>query len=292
MSAPRSAVWLLAAAACWPPVAPTASVEQPRGFGHFIGDVLTQRIALDARNNGLRTSSLPPADRAGLWFQRRQPRIETDAHGTHWLVIDYQIINSPRVTIRTELPALSLATESGMPVKISGWPVSISPLTAPPAYANSAVEPLRPDRIPAAVPIDGMRRQTYEWAIALVLVLSARWGVIAWCDRRDALCLPFARALQQIETFDTPDADEGAWICMHHALNCAAGRVVGETTVDRLLAAAPHLLPLRAELEAFFGRSNARFFAGASDEEPFPLLSLCRRLRRIEKRNAPNVIRP
>ena len=56
-------------------------------------------------------------------------------------------------------------------------------------------------------------------------------------------------------------------------------------TLPRLLAEAPHLVPLRAQLEAFYRGSDQRFFAGERDAPPCPLLELCRALRDAEKRH-------
>src|SRR5262245_2350134 len=78
-------------------VAETACVEQPRPFGHVLGDVITQRVRLDVANADFTPAELPSAQRLNVWFDRRKPRIETAADGTRWLTVDYQIINTPQV---------------------------------------------------------------------------------------------------------------------------------------------------------------------------------------------------
>jgi mxaA protein len=71
-----------------------ATIEQPRSFGHVLGDVLTQRVLLEHEGRPLQPGALPAATRVDLWLERRPPRIETDAQGRRWLAIDYQLINT------------------------------------------------------------------------------------------------------------------------------------------------------------------------------------------------------
>ncbi len=114
-----------------PPGAPAvaAVVVQPRSFGHVLGDVLTQRVSLDQGGRTLQPGALPAAARIDLWLERRPPRLETDAHGRHWLAIDYQIINSPRTLSAIALPALAVPTAGGPTLQLAAWPISIAPLT-------------------------------------------------------------------------------------------------------------------------------------------------------------------
>jgi mxaA protein len=270
------------------PFAYAPEVFEPRSAGHFVGDVLTQRIALDSADRYWQPSSLPPADRVGLWFQRLASRIDTDAAGRHFLVIDYQIINSPLLPVSVALPALTLATRMNAPLKVASWPIEISPLAATPAYANVAPLPLRPDRLAAPLPTGFMQRRLLGWTIALAAVLAAWLGWALWQERRDSMRLPFARALRQLEALGAADDPAAAWICLHRALNATAGRAIQEDSLAQLFAAAPQLEPLRAELVEFLRRSRVRFFARSRATVPatvpFPLVDLCRKLRALERR--------
>ena len=271
------------------PFAYVPDVEQPRSFGHFVGDMLTQRIPLDQGTRYFLPSSLPTADRVGLWFQRLPSRLETDAAGRHWLIVDYQIINSPLLPVSVALPALTIPTATGAPVKVDSWPIHLSPLSAKPAYANIEPLPLRADRLPAPAPTRSIERRLFAWSMGLALVLSAWLGWWLWADRRDAARLPFARALRQLRR-EPRAAEAGAWICLHRALDETAGRAIQEHSVERLFAAAPELEPLRPELQDFYRCSSARFFARSPVHAPFPLLELCRKLRRIEKRTSRGLV--
>lgn len=268
------------------PFAYVPEVEQPRSFGHFVGDVLTQRIPLDQGDRHFRPTTLPTVDRVGLWFARLPSHIETDAAGGRWLIVDYQVINSPVMPVSVSLPALTIPADSSPPLKVDGWPIQISPLSAKPAYANIEPTPLRPDRLPVPLPTRVLERRLVAWSLALAVVLSSWLGWLLWADRRDASRLPFARALRQLRGRPSAADDSGAWICLHRALDEAAGRAIHEHTVDRLFASAPQFEPLRAEVEDFYRRSSDRFFREAPVNTSFPLVGLCRKLRRIEKRTS------
>ncbi|MGY0196197.1 calcium incorporation protein MxaA [Leptothrix sp. BB-4] len=287
-----------------PPV-PAAVVRQPRAFGHVLGDVLTQRILLD----DAAVPVAPPADRVGLWLERRAPRLEVDAEGRRWLALDHQVINAPRTLTETRLPALTLVIAPGRRVAVPAWPIRIGPITPADTPVDTPADTrgsgaadelaaLRPDRLaalPAAAPL---RRQLMGSAALLGAVLLAWAGWWAWREARDARQLPFAQAWRQIRRLrrSNPSRDDApeAWRALHHALNASAGRAVQGSTLDRLLDAAPHLQPLRQPLTDFFRASDDRFFAAVDDpaaadhvpdsRPPYPLLSLARALRDAERR--------
>lgn len=258
-----------------------ATVEQPRAFGHTIGDVLSQRILLPSSNDALSTLAMPSTGRIGIWFERRNPRIETDVEGRKWLVIDYQITNAPQMLTTIALPALTVAS-----LYVPEWPVSVSPLTPQTAFGMGDLQPLRPDRqapLPAIAPL---RRQTL-WALGLLALTLAAWfGWWKWRNTREAARLPFARAYIEIQrlTLSKPDKNAHGWLCLHRALNETAGQVVHAGSLPGLLARAPHLQALQPQLERFYQHSGERFFASRSADTSFPLLDLSRALYRAERR--------
>ncbi|MGC4080040.1 MAG: calcium incorporation protein MxaA [Rubrivivax sp.] len=262
--------------------APVVAVEQPRSFGHLLGDVLTQRVRLpDWR--GVDTAALP-LDRVGLYLERRAVRVEDDAGGRRWLLIEYQVVNSPRALATTSLPALTLATAAG-PLQVPAWPLSLGPLTPRATFDQGALQALQPDRPALPAPDDGPRRRLMG-ALAVLAALLLAWGGW-WAARngRESRRLPFARAWRELRRTDGNGAE--AWRLLHRALNTSAGRVVHGRSLPRLLAEAPHLQPLAPQLEAFFRHSEQRFFAAAAGgSAPAPsLLELARALRDLERRH-------
>ncbi|WP_280151603.1 calcium incorporation protein MxaA [Piscinibacter sp. XHJ-5] len=275
MTARRCLATLLLALAAG--AAPAATVEQPRPFGHVIGDVLTQRVLLHDDGHEV-TATAPPAGRVGPWLERRPARVERDSAGRRWLVLDYQVINAPRDVSVVSLPALTIATQAGAPLSLPAWPVSIGPLTRP-----GALDPMRPDRPPAPRPTETLERQLALAIGALAFVLLAWLGWWAARQWRDARALPFARAWRALRRLDPAGGE--AWLVLHRAIDASAGRVVQSATLSRLFVDAPQLAALRTRIEDFYRRSDQRFFADERAGPPYPLLDLCRALREVEKRH-------
>ncbi|MCW8198986.1 calcium incorporation protein MxaA [Verminephrobacter aporrectodeae subsp. tuberculatae] len=264
-----------------------ATVEQPRSFGHVLGDVLTQRVLLEHAGRPLTPRSLPTAARVDLWFERRPARVETDAQGRRWLVLDYQLMNAPRALSAVALPALRLASRSGPTLALPAWPVSIAPLTPEQAFGTGDLQPLRPDRPIAPLPTAAIERQAWLALAALLGVLLAWMAWCVWRNTWEARRLPFAQAWRALRRIDDP-AGAQAWRIVHRALNSCAGRVVhGGASLHRFLDQAPHLRPLQAQLEDFYRASTQRFFAldAAQTTPPYPLAPLSRALRDAEERH-------
>jgi mxaA protein len=283
---PAGAVW----AADPPPGAPAtaAVVQQPRSFGHVLGDVLTQRVLLEHAGRTLQPGALPSAARIDLWLERRPARTETDADGRRWLAIDYQVVNAPRALTAIALPALTVPTGAGPALTLAAWPISIGPLTPEQPFGQGELQPLRPDRPVAPLPVHAVERQLKLALAALLVVLLAWLGWWVWRNRREAQQLPFAQAWRALRRLDDP-ASAQAWRLVHGALNRAAGRVVHGASLPLLLAEAAYLRPLQPQLEDFYRESTRRFFAvdlahASQPANAFPLAPLARALRDAEQR--------
>jgi len=266
------------------PAAPNATVEQPRSFGHVLGDVLTQRVLLSVGGRDATPTTLPPADRVGPFLERRAPQVGPDRSGRRWLTLEYQVINAPRALTALALPALSIATDAGV-LQVGEWPISVGPLTPLATFNQGELQPLRPDRPVEPVPTAAIERRLKAALIALAAVLGAWTAWWASRNAREARRLPFARAWRQLRGLEPDSA--AAWLAVHHALNAAAGRAVHAGTLTRLLADAPYLQPLGPQLENFFRHSAQRFFAATSGLAPggFALRELGLALREAERRH-------
>src|SRR5688572_12469932 len=150
-------------------------VEQPRPFGHVLGDVITQRVLLEVADTDFTPAELPSAQRINVWFERRTPMIEKTSDGRHWLRVDYQIINTPQVLETTSLPAWVLKSSTGIELTIPAWPISIAALTPVPTAPRLTGE-LRPDRAAPTIDTAPIRRQLILWTAACLLALAAWFG--------------------------------------------------------------------------------------------------------------------
>ncbi len=259
-----------------------AVVEQPRPFGHVIGDVLEQRILLQNAGRDFAPAALPRAERLGVWLERRSAELATSADGHRWLVITYQLVNAPQGLTVVSLPAWEIKSKTGQEsLKIAEWPLTVAPLT--PRFASGAggLADLLPDHAPPQVATEPIRRRLWIGLGSCALLLTAWLGWLVWRNRRAAANQPFARALRELR--DSVDGSPQSWQILHRAFDATAGHVVRFATLDNLFEKAPQFEALRAQIEQFFIQSAELFFGSAPPQNPLPLQAFCRALRRLEK---------
>lgn len=255
-----------------------ALVEQPRPFGYTVGDIATQHVLLP---EGFALSSLPEAARASAWLERRPARLERGEDGRRWLAVEYQLVNAPRALATVTVPAWQLAGPAGMPaLRVPAATISVGPLTAP-TGAGEAV-PLRPDRPAPAIATGQMQRRLWFWVSTLGATLAAWLAYAGWHAWRAHRTLPFARALRELRGQD--DAPRAAHVALHQAFDRTAGHVVQAATLPALFERAPHLQALQPQIERFYAQSAALFFGGGLPADAVSPQALCRRLRRLERR--------
>ena len=268
------------------PAPVAARVEQPRPFGHVVGDILTQRVLL-AADRLPAPGSLPGPQRLSSWIERRPARVERAPDGRRWLVVDYQVVNAPLSPTTVRIPAWRLGGDAAQPAQlVPAWPVDVSPITARAAPGSSGWQ-LRPDRPPPTIATGPLRLRLLLASAALAACIAAWAGWLAWRRRRDATTLPFASALRALAR--EHDGDGRAWRALHAAFDRTAGEVLRASTLPRLFERAPQFEPLRERIEGFYAQSAARFFGDGrakAVEGPASPLALCRDLRRVERRSA------
>ncbi len=263
-------------------------VEQPRPFGYFIGDMVSQTVALPAGLNASSAITLPESARLNQWFERIDSRIVTTANDRRWIEIRTQIINSPAEPLRASLPAISIDIPGHGPVQIPAWSLAISPLGPGGDSTADGGRSIRPDK-PATLlihePLPG-RFQRWLWALALVMAGWMIW--LLWRNRTDRNRLPFEQAWHAIRGLQYPAQRFEAWQQLHQAFNQTAGRTVQLAQIDQLFSSAPFLAAQRTRIEHFYRASNDCFFARDAidlSQQHFDLRGLCLVLRGLEKRS-------
>ena len=285
-----------------------------RRWGHLIGDRLRACVALAPGQRANRVPIDHDAGRVGLWFERQATRTIA-GEGGRALCIDYQVINAPRATLITILPAVTLAADDGAPLTIPATSVSIGPLipdigagpaggpaagstagsTAGSAAGSTAGSTAGSAADSAPTLIDDREAARFvtppdpatlgRSAVALGLVLAGWLGFAWWQRAQDRLRQPFAGALHDLHRLRRQGAADSprAWQRVHEAINRSAGRTVSSAGLPSLIEDLPWLAPLASRLVRFFEASDARFFAQAAVAEPFALEALCADLRRVER---------
>jgi mxaA protein len=259
-------------------------VEQPRNYGYVVGDLLERRILLEVNGQSVTLKELPRKERIAVWFSRRNSRETQDSAGRRWLAVEYQIINAAKDVGTVMLPAqvINVATSQGeLQLTAAEWPITVSPLTPRYVDTQGGIAELQPD---LAVPLPDSAPLQRRLRLTLAALCAALLGWLAWSRWRDFLAArhqPFARAQRELRQLDAQSAQ--AWRCMHRAFDATAGVVLQITTLEKLFDRAPQLIPLRAEIEAFYQASAARFFSDNADSSRHDLRALCTQLRRIER---------
>jgi mxaA protein len=266
-------------------VSPVAAlVTQPRPFGYVVGDLLEQRVLLQANHHALELVSLPRPGRVSVWLERRAAHIASDSQGRRWLVVEYQVINAPQGLTTVNLPTWTLNTKTGEVLSVAQWPLSVGPLTARTVISQGGLQELRADRPAPIIPTDPIVRQIDLWAGAFVLTLLLWAGWLVWRNWHAALNHPFARAAREMR--GVADEAPQAWQALHRAFDRTAGRVVQGSTLASLFERARYLEPLRPRIEAFFAQSSEYFFDSAVPQarERLSVHALCNELRQFERR--------
>lgn len=272
----------------------TVSVQQPRAFGHVIGDELQQRVTLRAPAGfALDPKTLPRAGRTGLWLQLAPPRLRSGKCGAgtrYALTLDYQIINAPEQVRTVELPELDLVFSrrgTRLTATVDEWPITIAPITPAYVLARAGLKEMQPDARPMMPGTGRYMALTLLWAAAIVAIVAGtvvRRRGIPWL-RRGAR--PFAQAAHDIAKLARLPPDRagyrGGLQRLHRAFDTAAGHAVFGEHLAPLFAARPELLGLRAEIEQFYAASQREFFGThAAPPRLDEVLALARRCRDAE----------
>ncbi len=304
-------VWATLAALCHTasmaqPTTANIRLEEPRGYGYVVGDLVQRRatIALDPGRT-IATTSLPRPGRLNTWLELRRIDAKPVREGVELDVV-YQIVNAPEKVITIVLPAIALKTAGdtgpgveGEVIEISAWPITVSPLTPDFVLARAGLEAMQPDVMPQPEPLRPIALRLALWVLLLTIVgylLAARRDPRLAFWRRNA---PFRDALADLHRLArrgssaTTDLEREALARLHHAFNASAGCALFADRLSPLYAARPGLRELAPQVQAFYAESRRVFFSSQPSGPPIDaaprvdlpaLIALCRRLAQQESR--------
>ena len=267
----------------------------PRPFGYVIGDVVEQKLAVEAAPTlVLDEAQLPHAGPVDRWLDLRSVRSQSRPGGGHWdIVLAYQIRNAPVKVTTIALPAVGLrfaAPGGRVEERVADWPLTIAPLTPEAVLARAGLEEMRPDRPPLQMDTDRYRLRLglYAFVLAAIgLYAALERSNLPWPGRARG---PFARACRDLRRL-ARHASEAEVLGeavrrLHRAFDQTAGRSVFLEQLDRFFGEHPRYALLRGETEEFFRRSRAAFFGGGEPGSIEPVLALARAFRAAERRRS------
>ncbi len=283
--------------------APTAwqvNIDEPRPYGHTVGDVVWRQVVVTVpAGYTLVDDTLPTAGRRGVPIELRRltRQLGRDGAGSRLaLTLEYQVFIAPREARTFELPPFVL-TFQGQPrpqdVRVEAWPLTVSPLVPVEVSPRRGLGELQPDAPPPLIDTHAGRWRLVAYGAVAALLLAYLALVylgLPWFSRQRR---PFTAAWRAFKSMPG-SASAGtaqrrlAFQRLHDALNQTAGEVVFEQTIDRFVIAQPRFAGLRSDLALFFQRSRAEFFGGADAATDNPsatawLTDFCRKCRDAER---------
>ncbi|WP_108682296.1 nonribosomal peptide synthetase MxaA [Methyloceanibacter sp. wino2] len=273
------------------PASPVLSVStvEPRGFGYFVGDLLTREVHVDvAKPYVLEAASQPKPGRLAYWLDLRSvdltEREETGAT-RYRLKLVYQTLYVPLSPAERYLPAFELRFKDGDDVAVAKVPpfkFVMAPLreVIPEVPAEGPEGYLRPDAKPQAV---STRRDRILFGIGLGLAGLALIFLAydrAWWPFRARPDRPFARASRRLRFLARLNDDEAyreGLLDLHRAFDASAGRRVLAEDVGGFLESHAVFRAQEREIDRFFAASRQAFFAndvsGAEKSMPLPAMA-------------------
>jgi mxaA protein len=285
---------LLAVALMLPSPASTAAAPayrvsaQMRDTGYVLGDLLTQRIDVQVPDGArLDADSVPRLGRVNNWLGLRDARVDHHRQG-YTLLLTYQMFGAVESALQLAIPEFQLRFSDAATVRVAPQPFYLSPVL--PATLEDA------DRQPRATPApEPMPRSLWRasaaasLAAALLLALYLAWiyDRLPWSPRKPGPLTALFRGLRRRRTASLDaQAYRDLLRQLHAALNHCAGQTLYLDNLPLLFERAPHLQPLRSEIESLFRHSRQVFYDAAPAAGDWPaaqIVELCRQARDCER---------
>ncbi len=285
-------------------------IDPTRDAGYVVGDILKRKVTITIkRPYQLVTESLPivgyehryRGKKSGIELVKIDSSTkQTTKSETYTLGLHYQVFKTDRVAkpgaLRTEpLKIRNTENKEVAQYKLPSFAFRISPL--------SLIGQIKLDQemypFTAPLTIDNSKAifnlKILVGLLALALLgLLYIFGTRAWLPKMGA---PFAKAFRDIKKMsDSPEGIKQAVTRVHESLNKTAGASLFSNNLNAFIAQNAAFLPVKKEIEQFFGLSHQVFFEDASQllvtENPKTwLLNLCRRLRDCERGLTPDKVK-
>jgi mxaA protein len=270
------------------PVLSVGTID-PRGFGYFVGDLLTREIVvIVAEPYKLEAATQPAPRRLSYWLDLRSVDIaarERDGATRYRFKLAYQTFYVPLSPEPRTLPEITLRFTGGDETALATVPpfdFVMAPLreVIPEQPEEGPVGYLRPDAEPRTI---STRQARTGFAAGLMTVLVALTLLAyhnAWWPFRKRPQRPFteaARALRRLSGAPGGEAYRTGLLDLHRAFDVSAGRRLLADDVPEFLAHHEEFQPHESEIGRFFENSRRAFFGndvvGAAEIMPLPAVA-------------------
>ena len=264
-------------------------VDEPRGFGWFVGDRVSREIRWAVPDGWVPDmSSLPRTDARGGPVEIVAVDWRSDPKGGEWtarLRVDYQLFVAPDNHRLVDLPGFTVrfnprrAGDAVRTVQVVGGSVLVAPLVTSPVPSAAAWGAWRPDFVPPAISSASWqhwRNGGLGLAALAALGLLGRPLLESWWRQR---ALPLARARRGVlaalaEGVESEDlrlgsvAGHTACRQLHAGLDAWAGGALLRDEARVRLGREPAFASLVPEVDAFFVVSRSLFFGVEGADAP------------------------
>lgn len=276
------------------------TIEPERDVGYTVGDILVRTVTLTVK----KPYALDPTTLPIVGYEHRYKgqvigvelrsinfkQDQDDQHNFYTMQLAYQVFTNNIVAKPSKLPAEIVKFHGEGKVvqyRIPSWPFRISPLAV---YGSVKIEtdmsplrgPLLLDSSPEKLRVKVLTVILAFAAFGLLYIL----GSVTWLPRMGG---PFARACRDLRKLPaTPEGLQQAVARVHQSLNDTASGSVFSDTLDAFLAKKPGFIPIKTDIQRFFGLSRQVFFepqaAHEVGQEPLVWLkTFCRHCRDCER---------
>ncbi|WP_228720008.1 nonribosomal peptide synthetase MxaA [Methylococcus geothermalis] len=281
----------LAAAAELPAGVKAFSFDTPRAFGYVIGDLIRHEVRVETdAGQGIEAASLPKEGWINRWLMLR--RVEVRGEGKRRiLTLEYQTFYAPLEVKNLTIPGFELRLAgSGQRLAVPDWTFTTAPIREPSVLRAEGLPPVRPDAVPAPLPVSGPAAASAGFGLAAL-------GALVWWAYLSAW-LPFgmrgryfAEACRELRGLrgqgDGQEALRIGFSCLHQAFNRTLGEPLFIEGLDEFFRAHPAYDPLRNEIRDFFQTSYEVFFGEGAPVPRFGLMrveALARSCQLAERR--------
>ena len=265
-------------------------VNPAQTYGVHLGDTLQRTLELElAPGFELTQSALPVKGTRNASVELTDLVVDKQPgdKAIYTIKLRYQVFTNSPTPLSMALPAHDFAATGGdktLTLHVPAWRFWFAPLVA-----VSDLKTAKASLQPALGPVAIKTAQQRQWlAVFSALFAIGLLGLIyVNADRRWLPFMggPFARAYRQIKRLrHKPAQQKQALFYLHQAFNQTFGASLFAPDVERFVERNPRFASLKAQIAAFFERSNRALFAG--DEQgmsPAELLALSRNLRDSER---------
>lgn len=242
-------------------------MTEPRGFGHFVGDIIQRTAEVEvADGETFVGASLPQTGQLAYWLELKDVEQAASArNGRLSLKLTYQLFYVPIDTHKVKIPASNVEVKSTAGSRIVTIPAVtflISPIREiyPEKSGETSETFLKADAPAEYLGTGGARTAALISALATAVSLMLFARHRAWWPFHTRPGRPFTTAERMIG--DHRQNYGAALIALHRAFDQSRGERLLAADLDGFFMQRPEQGTTRQQAERFFHASQTYFFAG------------------------------